>query len=156
MEEGNLSNRHPLFLADGNSPVNPGAERRGMVMFVGMTPWGAWDKVRRRMEERGDTEPGRMLQWVMGIPEGGSSSGGNTARTHQVQSTKYPLVFLEGVQVIREIQGQHRESGAQRCPQHPGRGTEPRWIEPRLQCKGWDRNLPLGASKRGSNARFNP
>lgn len=39
MEEGNLSNRHPLFLADGNSPVNPGAERRGMVMFVGMTPW---------------------------------------------------------------------------------------------------------------------
>lgn len=39
MEEGNLSNRHPLFLADGNLPVNPGAERRGMVMFVGMTPW---------------------------------------------------------------------------------------------------------------------
>lgn len=40
MEEGNPSNRHPLFLADGNAPVNPGAERRGMVMFGGMTPWG--------------------------------------------------------------------------------------------------------------------
>lgn len=68
MEEGNPSNCHPLFLADGNAPVNPGAERRGMVMFGRMTPWGASDKVRRRMEERGDTEPGKKLQWVMGAP----------------------------------------------------------------------------------------
>lgn len=35
MEEGNPSNHHPLVLADGNSSLNPGAERRGMVMFVG-------------------------------------------------------------------------------------------------------------------------
>lgn len=36
MEEGNPSKSQPLFLADGNSPMNPGAERRGNGDVCGM------------------------------------------------------------------------------------------------------------------------
>lgn len=137
--------------------MNPGAERRGMVLFVGCEchHGGAQDKV-SRMEERGDTEPGVLQNGIQNTPVG----DGNTQRRKQLRGeiqkrhmrSKAPNTpcILEGIEAIREIQGQQGESGAQRCLWHPGWGTGPRGIEPRVQREGWDRlsrrNLPFGAS----------
>lgn len=157
MEERNPSNRHPHF--GWWKFIHESWNREeGMVMFVGCE-WhcgGAQDKVRRRMEERGGTEPGVLQNGIRSqntpVADGSTRrwkqlKGENTERTHQVQSTKHPLVFLEGIQVIRAIPGQQWDSGAQGCLWHPGWGTEPRGIEPRVQWEGWDRlsrrNLPL-------------
>lgn len=80
-----------------------------MVLFVGCE-WhhgGAQDKVRRRMEERGDTEPGelqteyRILLYVMGTPKGGSSSGGKYRKDASGPKRQTPSVFLEGIEAIR-------------------------------------------------------
>lgn len=95
------------------------------------------------MEERGDTEPGVLQNGKrsQNTPVG----DGNTRRWKQLggkyrKDTSGPkhqksFVFVEGIQGIREIQGQQWESGAWGCLWHPGQGTEPRWIEPRVLSK---------------------
>lgn len=69
-------------------------EGNGDVCRMGMTPWwgGGWRREVTRSQVCSRMENGaKILQWVMGTPGGGSSSGGNTERTLQVQSTKHPL-----------------------------------------------------------------
>lgn len=57
------------------------------------TMGGASDKVRRRMEETGDTEPGKKLQWVMGTPRVEAAQGGIQQGHVRSKAPNIPLYF---------------------------------------------------------------
>lgn len=78
-----------------------------------MTAW--WGTGRGEEEDGGE----RWHRTRENAPVG----DGNSRRWNQLRGE---CTKLQSTQVIREIQGQHGERGAQRCLRHPGWGTEPK------------------------------
>lgn len=145
----------PGFLADGNLSLNSGAEGRGMVMSVG-SEWhhdGAQDKVRRRMEERGGTEPGELnMEPKYSKMEYGAdgkveaAQGENTERTH-LKHQIHPCIFGRNP----NNQGNPRPAMGKWSPGMPVAPRAGHWakMEPRLS-QGFSEKDGMGSQGKTS------